>query len=268
LSRALSGFWFVGAETDCARLIAAIAGDLGLQAVARRRNTAVDWQNRVSWHRLRVDELSPKMREAILADNPLDQALWENWKAAGFNPGSVHPCVLQSAGGRGFLAPELVRLIFAGICRYQRDWGFPTRPGQVGSATGRRILRAERAQEGRKWELAARCYRKALSAMPNMPEMWVQYGHALKESGKAVEAEAAYRRSLTLNPRSADAHLQLGHLLKMQGRTEEAVGAYLRSVVLDPAPRHARDQLIGLGWAAEGIEQGLRHSLPATGDEG
>src|SRR5207245_708802 len=48
LNRALSGFWFVGAHTDCDRLIAAIAGDLGLATVARRRNTACEWQKRVA----------------------------------------------------------------------------------------------------------------------------------------------------------------------------------------------------------------------------
>ena len=100
-----------------------------------------------------------------------------------------------------------------------------------------------------------------------MPDMWVQYGHVLKEAGKAAEAEAAYRRSIILDPHSADAHLHLGHLLKIQGRTEEAAGSYLRSVVLDPAPRHARDQLIGLGWTAERIEQGLRLGSPAAADQ-
>jgi cytochrome c-type biogenesis protein CcmH/NrfG len=104
--------------------------------------------------------------------------------------------------------------------------------------------------------------------MPNTPGMWVQYGHVLKESGKAVEAEAAYRRSIALDPDHADAHLQLGHLLRIQGRIEEAASAYLRSTVLDPAPRHARDHLIALGWSAERIEQGLRHGVPAAGAEG
>jgi Tfp pilus assembly protein PilF len=83
-----------------------------------------------------------------------------------------------------------------------------------------------------------------------------------------VETEAAYRRAITLDPDHADAHLQLGHLLRIQGRTEEAAGAFLRSVVLDPAPRHARDQLIGLGWTAERIEQGLSHGASAAAGEG
>jgi len=73
--------------------------------------------------------------------------------------------------------------------------------------------------------------------MSNAPEMWVQYGHALKESGNVGEAEAAYRKSINLDPNSADAHLQLGYALKIQGRIDEAVSAYFRSLALDPAPR-------------------------------
>jgi len=96
--------------------------------------------------------------------------------------------------------------------------------------------------------------------MPNAPEMWVQYGHALKESGNVPEAEAAYRKSINLDPDSADAHLQLGHALKIQGRINEAVGTYFRSLALDPAPRHPRDELIALGWTTEQIEQQLRRT--------
>jgi tetratricopeptide (TPR) repeat protein len=145
--------------------------------------------------------------------------------------------------------------MFTAVCRYRRDgvpWFQPQR------VAGRSILRAERAQEARNWKLAVRYYRKALAEMPNMPEMWIQYGHALKESGNAAEAEAAYRKSLDLDPDSADAHLQLGHALKIQGRTDDAVSAYLRSMALDPGPRHPRDELIALGWTPERIDQRLR----------
>jgi len=102
--------------------------------------------------------------------------------------------------------------------------------------------------------------RGALANIPNAPEMRVQYGHALKESGNVPEAEAAYRKSINLDPDSADAHLQLGHALKIQGRINEAVGTYFRSLALDPAPRHPRDELIALGWTTEQIEQQLRRT--------
>jgi len=102
--------------------------------------------------------------------------------------------------------------------------------------------------------------RGALADIPNAPEMWVQYGHALQESGNVPEAEAADRRSINLDPDFADTYLQLGHALKIQERIEEAVGTYFRSLALDPAPRHPRDELIALGWTTEQIEQQLRRT--------
>src|SRR5205807_9754263 len=39
---------------------------------------------------------------------------------------------------------------------------------------------------------AARYYRKALDQDPVNSPIWVQYGHALKESGSVLEAENAY----------------------------------------------------------------------------
>jgi tetratricopeptide (TPR) repeat protein len=256
LNRELSQFWFVGSHADCDQLIAVISRDLALPAAARQRNTTAEWERRTSWRPLRAAELSAATREAILAKNPLDQALWEDWSGAGQNSAAVRPRQLEARGVSDFLAHEIVRPMFNGVCRYRRD-GIPWfhRSGQ---AAGRSILRAERAQEARRWELAARHYREALAEMPKMPEMWVQYGHALKESGNVAEAEAAYRKSLDLDPRSADAHLQLGHALKIQGRIDEAVGAYFRSMALDPAPRYPRDELIALGWTAKRIEQRLR----------
>jgi tetratricopeptide (TPR) repeat protein len=259
LNRALSGFWFVGSYRDCDRLIAAIALDLGLPAAARRRNTAAEWEKRVNCLPLKADELSQSTRERILADNPLDQALWETWRGAGFNPAGVFPRPLPSNAHSGFLAHEIVRPIFAAACRYRRDWAPLLHPGRGEGAVALKISRAERAQQARKWALAARHYRGALADMPNVPEMWVQYGHALKESGNVAEAETAYRKSIELDADSADAHLQLGHALKIRGLIDEAVGAYLRSLALDPAPRHSRDELIALGWTTERIEQQLRH---------
>ena len=263
LNRALSQFWFVGSYKDCDQLIASIAPDLGVPAAARRRNTADEWGKRVAWRPLKAAELSPATRGRILANNRLDQWLWESWHTAGFNPAGVSPPPLGPSRPGGFRAREISRPIFAGLCRYRRDWVPRLRAGRAGNTVGKKILRAERAQEARRWELAARHYRGALADMPNAPEMWVQYGHALKESGNVAEAETAYRKSIDLDPDSADAHLHLGHALKLQGRIDEAVGAYFRSLALDPAPRHPRDELIALGWSMDSIQQQLRGTRDA-----
>lgn len=120
------------------------------------------------------------------------------------------------------------------------------------------ISRADRARDLRDWVSAARHYRKALDQKPDNPPIWVQYGHALKESGNVLEAENAYRKSIELDPNVADTHLQLGHALKIQGRKIEASTAYLRALVLDPALNHASIELRTLGWTRGRIRLALR----------
>src|SRR5665213_264533 len=79
------------------------------------------------------------------------------------------------------------------------------------------------------WANAANLYQKILEDHPENIAAWVQYGHALKESGSLRSAESAYRVALSLKPILADTHLQLGHVLKLQGRLEEAVAAYAQA---------------------------------------
>src|ERR1700730_3482037 len=128
------------------------------------------------------------------------------------------------------------------------------------------IALADRARDARQWELAARLYREALDQNPHNPPIWVQYGHALKESGglrdpdKLAQAESAYRRALSLDPNAADPHLQLGHALKLQGKTEEAQAVYLRAFALDPSMPYPLQELSGLGWS-EAEMAGLRGAV-------
>jgi tetratricopeptide (TPR) repeat protein len=120
------------------------------------------------------------------------------------------------------------------------------------------ISRADQARDSRDWPSAARYYRKALDQRLENPAIWVQYGHALKESGNVAEAENAYRKSLELDADVADTHLQLGHALKIQDRRIEASAAYLRALALDPALDHATLELKGLGWTTGRIQLALR----------
>jgi tetratricopeptide (TPR) repeat protein len=126
------------------------------------------------------------------------------------------------------------------------------------------ISRADRARDSRNWGSAAQYYHKALDQKADNPPIWVQYGHALKESGHLTEAEAAYRKSLEFDAEVADTHLQLGHVLKIQGRKIEARAAYLRALVLDPELEHATLELKRLGWTTGGIELALRRERVRT----
>ena len=70
--------------------------------------------------------------------------------------------------------------------------------------------KADRARDARKWSEAAELYDGYLKLRGSDASIWVQYGHALKESGKLDEAENAYEQSLVLSPMVADTHLQWG----------------------------------------------------------
>ncbi|HTV45162.1 MAG TPA: tetratricopeptide repeat protein [Stellaceae bacterium] len=252
LDRMLGKFWFVGAHTDCDRLIAALGPEFDVPPLARARNTAAQLQAETGWPLVTAATLSPAMRETIRANHRLDLALWQEWHGAGFDAARPRRHAAPPAGGSGFLAHEMIRPCFmlarwAGRCRSWRR--------RAQEPAGVKIARANRARNTGQWELAAKDYRAALQDLPNASAIWVQYGHVLKESGQIDAAERAYRRAISLNPDIADTHLHLGHALKLQGRIDEAVEAYLRSARLDRATGHARLELVGLGWTPERIEQ-------------
>jgi SAM-dependent methyltransferase len=85
------------------------------------------------------------------------------------------------------------------------------------------------ARDVRNWMGARRAYLRALELDSSRTPIWVQYGHAAKECGDLLEAEAAYRSALALEPNLADAQNHLAHLLNTQERSragaESAVGA-------------------------------------------
>lgn len=126
------------------------------------------------------------------------------------------------------------------------------------------LMLADSARDARDWPAAARHYAEALRQEPRRAAIWVQYGHALKESGNLAEAEKVYREALEVDDSIADTHLQLGHALKLQGRQEDAVAAYLRAFALDPTLRQAGAEVLNLCWQRIGeMETGWRQHLPA-----
>jgi tetratricopeptide (TPR) repeat protein len=131
-----------------------------------------------------------------------------------------------------------------------------------------RITLADSASNAGEWELAARYYQEALVRNPENPPIWIQYGHALKESGRLIPAEVAYRRAIEGAPAVADAHLHLGHVLKLQDRRDEAKAAYLRALALDPALHAARRELLGFGWLEEAladVQRAVISAIPRNG---
>jgi tetratricopeptide (TPR) repeat protein len=125
------------------------------------------------------------------------------------------------------------------------------------------ITRADQARAAGEWQHAARLYRVALERTPHNPPIWIQYGHALKESGSPTEAETAYRIALAYQPADADAHLQLGHALKLQGKRAEAETAYRQALALDRSSAEAARELTAFGWTRQRLAEAADRSAAA-----
>jgi tetratricopeptide (TPR) repeat protein len=236
LNESLAGFWFVGSYQDGDRLLAAVASNLGIPTAAARKNTTSEWRKRVAWRPLRAEDLSAATRDAILAKNPIHEALWQGWRDAGFETAGRAPAALRMGGGGQLGLRDLARAVLA---------------DRFIAPIWRRIGQACRARD---WPRAVRLYREALRQAPNAPEIWVQYGHALSEIGDVAGAAAAYRRAAGLAPEMAEWHLFLGQALARQGRMDEARAALLRAEQLDPAAlRQKREELVARGHSAEEV---------------
>jgi tetratricopeptide (TPR) repeat protein len=126
------------------------------------------------------------------------------------------------------------------------------------------LMLANRARDVGDWALAARHYREVLTTNPGNTAIWVQYGHALKESGNLADAEKAYRRSIEIDDRIADTHLQLGHVLKMQGRRYDAAASYFRALALERTLSLPASELLSLCWEPIAkLESGWQQHFPA-----
>lgn len=104
----------------------------------------------------------------------------------------------------------------------------------VTRAVHRLLTTANAARAREDWRSAAKHYSSALEQDPGLAHIWIQLGHALKESGDLAGAETAYRQAERLQPASAEPLLHLGHLSKLRGDTAGAVRGYLAAARLEP----------------------------------
>jgi len=96
------------------------------------------------------------------------------------------------------------------------------------------------------WGEAAANYKAYLDEAPRDFSIWVQLGHAYKESGDFQLARAAYREAINLKPDDSDVHLNLGHLEKLAGARDAAIAAYVKAHELASEDKDALRELIGL----------------------
>jgi glycosyltransferase involved in cell wall biosynthesis len=119
-------------------------------------------------------------------------------------------------------------------------------------STSQQLLsQADAARDEHKWKDAADLYQEYLRLEPRDAPIWVQCGHALKESGSLGDAEAAYKRSLELEPEVADTQLQLGHLYKKMHNFAEAIAAYRGALRIDNSLFDARRELANLSVSSD-----------------
>jgi glycosyltransferase involved in cell wall biosynthesis len=119
----------------------------------------------------------------------------------------------------------------------------PPSPNKVKNTVSGYISIADRCRDARNWESARTNYEEALALNPNLQPIWIQLGHARKESGDLVAAEEAYRQALQLKPSDADTYLQLGHLYKIRNQMGQALEAYMQAQELDPSLGDARVEI-------------------------
>ncbi|NLR97969.1 tetratricopeptide repeat protein [Rhizobium sp. P38BS-XIX] len=96
------------------------------------------------------------------------------------------------------------------------------------------LAEADAARNRRDWPSAAYYYAQAVEQQPGRIGLYVQLGHAYKESGDFEAALEAYRRFLEEEPDDPDIHLQLGHLYNRMHDLETALQWYDRAHELSP----------------------------------
>ena len=119
----LATFWYVGDYRLCDDLIAALATKLGIPSRATPKNTRAEWERRVRWRTLDVDDLSIDAISQIRRENMLDQRLWETWREARENTATIRPRALGGRNAPGFVSTEAMRFVSQVLRRIQRRWG-------------------------------------------------------------------------------------------------------------------------------------------------
>ena len=125
-------------------------------------------------------------------------------------------------------------------------WSVPILPKRL---LRREMRRADDARGRGEWEVAAKHYRRAIRFAPNDAKLFMQVGHACKESGDLDGAKAAYMWAEKLEPSDIDTQIQLGHLSKLLGQDDRALLHYQAALDDGSADEHALHFLTTSGLA-------------------
>ena len=90
------------------------------------------------------------------------------------------------------------------------------------------------ARDKQEWGRCVGLYEQYLETAPENAAIWVQLGHAYKETGGLDLAERCYLRALSIEPLNPDTHLQLGHVEKLRGDKSQAGAHYRKALQIAP----------------------------------
>jgi hypothetical protein len=122
LNHCLAKFWYVGDLGCCNELLTMISERLGITTRIEASNTKEQWQSMAKWSLLTRDQLTPAQVELVEQRTRLDRALWETWKGARLDAGSVVPVPLPADTGAGLVLHEVQRPYHSLVRRLKRGW--------------------------------------------------------------------------------------------------------------------------------------------------
>ena len=119
---------------------------------------------------------------------------------------------------------------------------------------GRLVLGLALREQGRAAE-AERVLRDALSQQPKQPALLLELGSALADLGRRADAIAALEQAIRIEPRYVLAHFNLANTLREAGRPDDAVAAYEAALRLKPDYAEAH---YNLGITLQNLGQSTR----------
>jgi tetratricopeptide (TPR) repeat protein len=115
-----------------------------------------------------------------------------------------------------------------------------------GSPADRALSSANTARDEKRWAEAIEAYETFLFLRPGAANIWVQFGHSLKESRNAEAAETAYLKALELDPDNADTLLHLGRIRQSSNDPASAAAYFERAAAFPSPSSDAREELQAL----------------------
>ncbi|MBO6521445.1 MAG: tetratricopeptide repeat protein [Rhodospirillales bacterium] len=106
---------------------------------------------------------------------------------------------------------------------------------------------------------AAAGFKAVIDLHPDVGELYVNLGAALRADGQLAEAEETYRSAIDKSPKSALAWFNLANLLRDLGRRDEALAAYRKADALQPGTAEILNNLGVQLYDMGNVDEALRH---------